>query len=560
MSFIAPRERKHWSTRTILAGMYLLVIAGAVTMVYPFALMLSGSVKSELDFDQFELVPSFLHDDEILFRKYERARYKANMWRYQLAAKSTLEMFEDIPLPEVVAARAEDLRRFMNEADLPVGFTSVGFTHGDGTQPRVLRLWRAFLHKRFGGDLDALNAALAMTVRQWNDLRVPETELFSRGNAIGETAYELLYWREFRPTLPADVFWPVHIEGVFFSHVRNQFGRDIGALNAKLGTSFVTFAEIPLPRRRPAGEAIEPLWDEFVGEQLHPLFIKHDGDAIALDTFAYRYRDWLKAQYKTIDALNAAWNTHYTTFETIPLDLANYDAYLLRENRGAIAWEFFSRNYRYAFDYLVVRGRAFWVTFVYVALNVLLHMLVNPLAAYALSRYPLRLGHWILLFCILTMAFPAEVGAIPRFLLLRELGLLNTIWALVLPGAAHGFSIFILKGFFDGLPSELYEAGVIEGAPEHWLFRNVTLSLTKPILAVTAFGAFTSAYGAFMFALIVCPDERMWTISVWLYQFQQEATQPVGFAALTLASLPVLGAFLVAQKFILEGIVLPVEK
>jgi len=153
----------------------------------------------------------------------------------------------------------------------------------------------------------------------------------------------------------------------------------------------------------------------------------------------------------------------------------------------------------------------------------------------------------------LMMAFPAEVGSIPRFLLLREFGLINTFWALVLPGAAHGFSIFILKGFFDGLAPELYEAAVIEGAPEHWMFRNVTLALTKPILAVTAFGAFT-------FALIVCPDQRMWTISVWLYQFQQHAGESVQFAALVLSSLSILAAFLFAQRFILQGIVLPVEK
>ena len=138
--------------------------------------------------------------------------------------------------------------------------------------------------------------------------------------------------------------------------------------------------------------------------------------------------------------------------------------------------------------------------------------------------------------------------------------MLNTIWALVLPGVAHGFSIFILKSFFDGLPQELYEASLIEGASERWMFWNVTLALTKPILAVTAFGAFVSAYGAFMFALVIAPDERMWTISVWLYQFQQEVNEPVRFASLVVASVPVLVAFLLMQRFILRGIVLPVER
>jgi multiple sugar transport system permease protein len=283
-------------------------------------------------------------------------------------------------------------------------------------------------------------------------------------------------------------------------------------------------------------------------------------DHVEIDSFEFRYRDFLRDRYGSLDALNRAHGEQYGSFEAVPLRLEQYDAWLLRSRRGEVVWEFLSRNYLHALDYLLLRGRAFWVTLVYCVLNVLGHLIVNPLAAYTLSRYRLRQAHWVLLFCLVTMAFPAEVGSIPRFLLIREMGLLNTLGALILPGLAHGFSIFNLKGFFDGLPKELYEAAVIEGAPERWMFWNVTLSLTKPILAVTAFGSFLSAYGAFMFALMICPDKRMWTISVWLYQFQQGVTEPVAFAALALASVPVLAAFLLAQKFIIQGIVLPVEK
>jgi multiple sugar transport system permease protein len=281
---------------------------------------------------------------------------------------------------------------------------------------------------------------------------------------------------------------------------------------------------------------------------------------IELDSFEFRWRDWLKAKYGTPAACSAAHGRSYASFETIPLKLDEYDAWLMLQHRGAIVREFLVRNYLHVFDFLFRHGSALKVTFLYVALNVLLHLLINPLAAYALSRHRMRFGHWILLICVLTMAFPAEVGSIPRFLLIRELGLLNTIWALVLPGAAHGFSIFMLKSFFDGLPQELYEAAAIESASELWMFRNVTLALTKPILAVTAFGAFTSAYGAFLFALVIAPDERMWTISVWLYQFQQGASDPARFASLVVASVPVLVAFCVMQRFILRGIVLPVER
>ena len=73
------------------------------------------------------------------------------------------------------------------------------------------------------------------------------------------------------------------------------------------------------------------------------------------------------------------------------------------------------------------------------------------------------------------MAFPAMISAIPAYLLMRDLGLLNTFFALVLPGAANGMAIFMLKGFFDSLPPELYEAATIDGAKEWQIFLIITL-------------------------------------------------------------------------------------
>ena len=164
------------------------------------------------------------------------------------------------------------------------------------------------------------------------------------------------------------------------------------------------------------------------------------------------------------------------------------------------------------------------------------------------------------MFFLATMAFPGAVTMIPNFLLLKELHLLNSYWALVLPGLANGFNIFILKGFFDSIPQEMYESAMLDGAGEWVMFWRFTMALSTPVLALTALGAFTSAYSAFMFALIICPDERMWTIMVWLYQLQQTAHQSVVFAALVLAALPTLLVFVLAQRVIMQGIVVPIEK
>src|SRR5205823_7289504 len=188
----------------------------------------------------------------------------------------------------------------------------------------------------------------------------------------------------------------------------------------------------------------------------------------------------------------------------------------LLDHKRSLRWEFFKRNYLAVWDYIWMHGNGVRNTAIYCTLAVLANLIINPLAAYALSRYRPPSTYKILLFCMATMAFPAEVTMIPSFLLLKDLHLLNTFWAMVLPAAANGFSIFLLKGFFDSLPRELYEAAEIDGAGEWTKFWTLTMSLSKPILAVLALAAFTVAYSEFMMATVIIPDPSMWTMMVWL--------------------------------------------
>jgi multiple sugar transport system permease protein len=222
--------------------------------------------------------------------------------------------------------------------------------------------------------------------------------------------------------------------------------------------------------------------------------------------------------------------------------------------------DFLTRNYVMVIDYIVLHGRAVFVTVIFILAVILTHLIVNPLCAYSLSRYNLRYSYKVLLFLLATMAFPAEVTMIPNFLMLKNFHMLNTFWALILPGMASGFSIFLLKGFFDSLPRELYEAGLIDGASEARMFWKITIPLSKPIFAVIALQSFTSAYGAFMFALLVCQNPKMWTIMVWLYELQITAPKYVTMAALTVAALPTLLVFIFAQNIIMRGIILPSYK
>ena len=236
---------------------------------------------------------------------------------------------------------------------------------------------------------------------------------------------------------------------------------------------------------------------------------------------------------------------------------AQIDQAYVREHAGELRRDFATRNFRTVFDYIFLHGSAVPNTIVFCLLAILSAVIVNPLCAYALSRYPLPYAYQVLLFLLATMAFPAEVAMIPNFLLLRDLHLLNTFWALILPGLANGFAIFLLKGFFDSLPKELYEAAILDGATEIGMFRTITVPLSLPIFSVIALNAFTASYGAFLFAMVVCQDPKMWTLMVWLYDLQATAPQYVIMAALTLAALPTLIIFMFAQKIIMRGIILP---
>lgn len=274
------------------------------------------------------------------------------------------------------------------------------------------------------------------------------------------------------------------------------------------------------------------------------------------------YQKFLLQKYGSNAEINSVYGWHNKSVEDILLPVKESDYVYYYNNRKMFFKKFLTFNYSEVFKFMATRGRALWNTFVLIVLTILATLTVNPLAAYALSRFKLRNSNQILIFMLATMAFPAEVAMIPNFLLLRDLNLLNTFGALILPTLANGYSIFLLKGFFDSLPKELYEAASIDGATEFKMFVSITLPLCKPILAVIALNAFLAAYGGFMWAFLVCQDSKMWTLMVWLYNFQERMSdQPsMVMAALMLSSIPTLLVFLFCQKIILRGIIIPSMK
>ena len=341
----------------------------------------------------------------------------------------------------------------------------------------------------------------------------------------------------------------------FRAFLRERFRNNLALCNQMLGTDHAAWDAVPLPPRIPVDNYdLSTVWGEFVGTL--PFEFKRPWSAESA------YQSFLLARYGSLDAVNRAYGTAYASIEEaeMPFDLAYLVTFVCNER--ALTLSSCTQNFAFVLDYMVRRGRAVLNTVVLIALSLLAALTVNPLAAYALSRFQMRRAHMVILFLLSTMAFPAAVTMIPGFLLMRDLHLLNTYAALILPGVASGMGIFLLKGFFDSLPAELYESASIDGAKEWQMFLFITLPLSKPILAVIALSTFMAAYNSWEWALVVCQKQEMWTLAVWLYQFSTWTRgEPwLTMASFVLASLPVFLVFLFCQKIILRGIVLPQMK
>ena len=409
------------------------------------------------------------------------------------------------------------------------------------------------LREKFG-TLPALNAALDADFDAWYSVFVqPPAYLFP--HALPNATPLAAEFDAFKLSAPAHCQTVLSPEGFFKKlYLKPRHTKDVAAYNAAHGTAYPSYADVRLPRAFPADAS--PLeqreWIDFTQNTLSPLWTTNN----ALDTPETRWRDFLSKQNHSTLLNPESWILNASA----PLPQLAHHAALFREHIGQIRREFLFRNYLTVLDHVLFHGRGIANTVVYCSLAVLLALLVNPLAAYALSRFKPAAAPQILLFLMLTMAFPHMVTQIPVFVLLRELGLLNTFAALLLPGMASGYSIFLLKGFFDSLPRDLYESAQLDGAGEWTLFWRITMRLSTPILSVVALQAFSAAYANFMYALLICQDSKMWTLMVWLYQLQQRSGPGVVQASLILAALPTLAVFVACQRVLLRGIVVPVEK
>jgi ABC-type glycerol-3-phosphate transport system permease component len=216
------------------------------------------------------------------------------------------------------------------------------------------------------------------------------------------------------------------------------------------------------------------------------------------------------------------------------------------------------KNYRRAWNLVTITTPALWNTAVFTVLFTLLSIAINTFAGYALSRYALGPAQMFLVGFLALAAFPVEAIAVPNFLLLREIGILNTVWALVLPTTLNGYYIYLMKSVFDSIPRNFIEEADMEGPGEWQMFRVVMLPFARPMLAVVALYAFLFAYSNFLWALIVCQQRSQWIMPVFMFAANSWFLPPQLLGALMVMSiLPPLVIFVFAHRTLQHSLTLP---
>lgn len=185
-------------------------------------------------------------------------------------------------------------------------------------------------------------------------------------------------------------------------------------------------------------------------------------------------------------------------------------------------------------------------------------VLFGMMAAYPIARIKLRLNGWVFGVFLTGMIVPSQVLAVPLFILLRKLQLINSLTgiSLVFIAALLPLTIFIYQGFLKGIPHELEEAAVLEGCGPWTLFVRVIVPLAKPTTATVVVLTSLDVWNNFFYPLLFLTEQSKMTLSVAIFAFKQfeSAQWPDMFAAMVMIVLPIALLFAFMQKFLVKGI------
>lgn len=209
----------------------------------------------------------------------------------------------------------------------------------------------------------------------------------------------------------------------------------------------------------------------------------------------------------------------------------------------------------------------------YTVVGTALNVVMTILAAYPLSRKDFKGRGFFMAFIVFTMFFSG--GLIPTYLLIRDLGMLNTFWVMIIPNAVAVWNIIIMRTFFQGIPTELEESAKIDGSGNFRILWNIVLPLSFPVIAVMVLFYSVGHWNSYFQALIYLQDEKRFPLQLILRQIliqgqtddmvkgtsesflqQQLSVEGLKYAVLIVANLPMLMLYPFLQKYFVKGVMI----
>jgi multiple sugar transport system permease protein len=183
-------------------------------------------------------------------------------------------------------------------------------------------------------------------------------------------------------------------------------------------------------------------------------------------------------------------------------------------------------------------------------------LFINSLAGYAFAKLRFRGRDRLFRLLSMGLVLPVQVAMLPLFLLLKNLGLINTYWGVIIPGLASIFGIFLVRQYALSIPDEMLDAARVDGASEFRIFWSIVVPGIMPILATLSIWTFLATWNDFMWPLIVLADASHYTLPVALANLSGEHVQDTELmmAGSVLTVIPVMLVFLFLQRYYIQGV------
>ncbi len=189
-------------------------------------------------------------------------------------------------------------------------------------------------------------------------------------------------------------------------------------------------------------------------------------------------------------------------------------------------------------------------------------LVISSLAAFAFAKIPFKGRNVLFMMMLVTMMIPVQALIIPRYMVFYQLKIYDTLWSMILPNLFSVTSIFLLRQFYMGLPDELMEAALIDGAGYFRIWIKVMMPLTKNGLISTAILAFISSWNEYLSALVFLPSSENYTVALAIRWYIYDTAQQYNLAMCAAASaiIPIVIIYVTAQKYFEDGIAVSAVK